>query len=100
MAPKPWPWMITLAFSSACFKGKGEACAIIEFEGEEGVSHAVNAVKMVDNKPHIFDFICTNFNGICPRFISISSGSPKEISYIVEPYGVAVDVGRRRPFTI
>jgi hypothetical protein len=66
MAPKTGPRMVTLTLSSACLKGKGKACPIIEFEREEGVGHAVNAVEMVDNKPHIFDFICTDFNGISP----------------------------------
>ena len=64
------------------------------------MGHAVNVVEMVDNKPHIFDFICTYFNGISPRFVPVSSGSPKEIPYIVESYCITIDVGRRRQFTV
>ena len=71
--------MIALPLPSPSFKRKGKASTIIEFEGEEGVGQSVNAVKVVNDKPDVLDFVSINLERVLPGFVTVACGAPKKI---------------------
>jgi hypothetical protein len=66
MAPKTRPRVVSLPLASSRFKGKRQASPIIEFEGQERVGHTVNLVKVINNEPYVFDFVCPYVERIIP----------------------------------
>ena len=99
-SPETVPWMVAFAFLSTGLKGKGKTRSTTKLEGQVGVCQPFEGMKMVDNKPHVLQIIGIDLHFLNPMLVTISGGSPSEITDHVERDACTIDGGGGQVLTI